>query len=117
MRARPIDHEEANERFSPYVDRELSPDDERELVLHLRACDACRADYERFVRALSLVRGAERARPAPGFGRRVAGRLRVRRRRDANRAVTVLALTVSIEAIIPLLLAVGVAALLILLAP
>lgn len=117
MRARPIDHDEANERFSPYVDRELSADDERELLLHLEVCAACRAEYERFVRALSLVRGVERVRPSPGFARRVTGRVRQRRRREANRVVTTLAVIVSIEAAIPLLLAVGVAALLILLAP
>lgn len=117
MRARPIDHDEANERFSPYADRELSPEGERELLLHLRDCAACREEYTRFARAMTLLRGAERVRPSPGFARRVAGKLRLRRRREADRTVTTLAVTVSIEAAIPLLLAVGVAALLILLAP
>lgn len=117
MRARPIDHDEANELFSPYADRELSPEEERELLLHLRVCAGCREEYAQFARALAMVRGAERVRPPPGFARRVAGRLRLRRRREAHRAVTTLALTVSIEAAIPLLLAVGVAALLVLLAP
>ncbi len=116
MRARPIDHDEANERFSPYADRELSSDEEREFLLHLRVCADCRTEYERFARALSLVRGAERVRPRPGFARKVAGKLRLRRRKQVDRTVGNLALTVSIEAAIPLLLAVGVAALLIFLA-
>lgn len=117
MRARPIDHEVAAERFSPYADRELSPEDEREFLVHLEGCASCREEYERFLRALSLLRGAERVRPRPGFDRRVAGKLRVRPPGRGRKAANTMAVLVTVEAAIPLLIALGVAALLILLAP
>jgi anti-sigma factor RsiW len=112
-----IDHGVATERFSPYVDRELAPAEERELLLHLETCPACRKEYEAFARALSLVRGAERVRPRPGFERRVVKKLRPRRRRALARSANAVAVMVSVEAAIPLLIALGVAVLLVLLAP
>jgi anti-sigma factor RsiW len=117
MTARRIDHAEAAERFSPYVDRELEPAQEREFLLHLETCPACRQEYEAFARALALLRGAERVRPRPGFERRVAKKLRTRRRRAPGPSPTKVALLVSAEAAVPLLIALGVAVLLVLLAP
>ncbi len=67
---------EIRKRLLPYVDRELSAEQEREFHLHLEACPCCRrrAGYEERVRAILRDRLAPPP-PPPGLRDRICARL------------------------------------------
>lgn len=64
------------DRFSEYIDGELSAPEQRAVESHLSACAECRAELEAWRRAVRAVSELPK-RPAPaGFGARVMKRLR-----------------------------------------
>jgi anti-sigma factor RsiW len=102
-----LGHGEAEELFSPYVDRELPPAEEAALRAHLAGCPSCRAAWAAFSRAVGLARDLPPERPPAGFARRVLGRVRARRRAGGvSRNVLLLGQQVTVEAIVPVLVAV-----------
>lgn len=66
----------AREMLSPYLDRELAPQDREAVRMHLAQCDACRTE-ERDLRTLKgLLLGVRAPEPAADFEQRLMSRLR-----------------------------------------
>lgn len=112
-----LQHAEATSLFSAYVDHDLATDLERSLEHHLAACRPCRAEYEQYAAAVTLVRQLPRARAPASFSRRVIGRTRQSRRRRAFQGNLALIQSVSLEVALPILLIACVVLALVLLAP
>jgi predicted anti-sigma-YlaC factor YlaD len=112
-----LSHEEARRLFGARVDEELPRREEEKLCAHLDACVDCRAGWERYARAVTVVRRARREKAPPGLARTILRRVR-RRRIDGLRGVhrAHLDYRVPVEAAIPVLVGIAVAVLLMLLA-
>ena len=63
--------DEARALFSARADDAITPDEVTRLDTHLGGCAECRAEWARFARTISLVRGIEPARAPVGFVDRV----------------------------------------------
>ena len=63
--------DEARELFSARADDVITPDEVARLDTHLSGCAECRAEWARFERTVTLVRGVEPARAPAGFVDRV----------------------------------------------
>lgn len=113
-----LSHKEAKSLFGALVDEELPARDERRLRVHLDECDDCRTGWERYERAVKVVRGVEREKAPPNLASQILRRTR-RRRMSNARAVHLAHLNhrVPVEAVIPVLLGILVAATLMLMAP
>lgn len=111
----PLGHSEAQALFAPLVDRELEPGEEAALRSHLDACAECRQGWERYERAVALVRGVARERAPKDFAVGVVRRVR-RRRRGAfglQGARFFEQVSIPAEAAIPVIIAAIVAAILV----
>ncbi len=73
-------HQDAQALFAPMVDHELAPDQEAELKSHLEHCPECQHGFEKYSRAVSLVRSVGRERAPAEFTQQVLKRIRKRRR-------------------------------------
>lgn len=108
-----ITHAQANALFPALIDQELPEPETSRLQEHLEGCDTCRTGWEQYARAVDRVRGVPRER-APDALASVILR-RARRKPFSVRATLAQAhYRVPYEIVIPLLLAMGVAAVLIL---
>jgi anti-sigma factor RsiW len=61
-----MDHQQAANEFSDYVDGSLAPREKGELERHLAACIQCRTELEAFRRAVGSLGKLKQAAP-PGF--------------------------------------------------
>jgi predicted anti-sigma-YlaC factor YlaD len=113
-----LSHKEARGLFGALIDEELPAREERRLRVHLDGCGDCRAGWERYARAVSVVRKVEREKAPPNLAGQILRRIR-RRRFNGLRAnhIAHLQNRVPVEAIIPVLLGFLVAAMLVFLAP
>lgn len=73
-------HQEAQALFAPMVDHELAPDQEAQLKTHLEHCPECQQGFEKYSRAVTLVRSVGRERAPADFAQQVLKRVRKRRR-------------------------------------
>ncbi len=51
-----MDHVQANELFSSYWERDLAPEETRQLEEHLRSCVVCRREYQQFDKMMGGLR-------------------------------------------------------------
>jgi predicted anti-sigma-YlaC factor YlaD len=112
-----LSHEEARNLFGARVEEELPSRKEEQLRAHLDACRDCRAGWERYARAVTVVRRVGREKAPPSLAASILRRVR-RRRIEGLRGVHRAHLDhrVPVEAVIPVLLGIGVAVVLMLLA-
>jgi len=61
-----MDHEQASNTFSDYLDGTVAPRDKADLERHLAACIQCRTELESFRRAVGLLGRLKQPAP-PGF--------------------------------------------------
>jgi len=73
-------HQEAQALFAPMVDHELAPQQEARLRSHLDCCPECQQGFEKYERAVTLVRSVGRERAPADFTQQVLRRVRKRRR-------------------------------------
>jgi anti-sigma factor RsiW len=73
-------HSEAQALFAPMVDHELPRPQEEALKSHLQSCRECQQGFERYARAVSLVRSVGPERAPADFAVQVLKRVRRRRR-------------------------------------
>lgn len=73
-------HQEAQALFAPMVDHELPPQQEEALKSHLSHCPDCQKGFEKYSRAVTLVRSVGRERVPDDFTQQVLKRIRKRRR-------------------------------------
>ncbi len=113
-----LSHREAKSLFLAALDDELAEREQRRLKAHLEECQDCRTGWDRYAKVVKRVQKVEHER-APKSLATVIMR-RVRRRRTFGYRASVLAQAhyrVPIEAIIPVLLGIMVAAFLVMMAP
>jgi predicted anti-sigma-YlaC factor YlaD len=112
-----LSHEEARRLFSAWVDEELPSREEEKLRVHLDACRDCRAGWERYERAVTVVRGVSREKAPPSLATSILRRIR-RRRIEGLRGVhrAHLEHRVPVEAALPVLVGIVLAVVLMLLA-
>lgn len=113
-----LSHKEARSLFGALVDAELPPVEERKLRSHLDDCDDCRVGWERYERAVTVVRGTQREKAPPSLAGNILRRTR-RQRIQGMRGFHLAHLhhRVPVEAVIPVLLGILVAVMLMLMAP
>ena len=75
-----LEHGEAQALFAPMVDHELPPQQEAALKSHLSACHDCQQGFEKYSRAVALVRSVGREKVPDDFTAQVLKRVRKRRR-------------------------------------
>ncbi len=75
-----LNHEQANELFSDYWERELSAEEQAALEEHLSGCVVCRREYEEFKQAMSAVSGLHKLAAPPDFADAVGKKIRRRSR-------------------------------------
>jgi anti-sigma factor RsiW len=75
-----LEHQQAQALFAPMVDHELAPQEEAALKSHLSSCRDCQAGFEKYSRAVALVRAVGRERVPDDFTAQVLKRVRKRRR-------------------------------------
>jgi len=75
-----VGHPEIQALFAPMVDRELPPQEEEAFKCHLETCHDCQQGFEKYSRAVALVRSVGRERAPADFTQQVLKRVRKRRR-------------------------------------
>ena len=75
-----MDHAQANELFSSYWDRDLSPEETARLEEHLGSCVVCRREYDAFRQMLGGLGTLEKQVAPDGFAEGVVHRVRKRSR-------------------------------------
>jgi hypothetical protein len=112
-----LSHREAKSLFGAWVDEDLPLVEAARLRNHLEECGDCRAGWEKYSRAVDVVRHVEREKAPPALAGNILRR--VRRQKVGLRQLHIAHLQhrVPVEAAIPLLLGIAVAAMLVLLAP
>lgn len=112
-------HTEVQGLFGALLDGELPTSQAATLHTHLGACEECRTGYDRYARAVVLVRETGREHAPAGFARAVLRRVRRRRRAygPAGSRWLEVASFPSAEVMIPVCLAAAAAAVLVLAAP
>ena len=75
-----LEHGEAQALFAPMVDHELPAQQEEALRSHLMACPDCQQGFEKYTRAVALVRSVGREKVPDDFTAQVLKRVRKRRR-------------------------------------
>ncbi len=112
-----LSHHEAKGLFLRAVDDELADREEVRLFEHLDGCADCRTGYEKYSRAVLMLRRVEREKAPEALSTMILRR--VRRRRLGARALALhhANYRVPVEAVIPVLLGALVAAFLVLAAP
>jgi anti-sigma factor RsiW len=115
----PVAHETAPELFGALLDGEISTSQEEGLRAHLSGCVECRTGFDRYERAISLVREVGREHAPEGFATTILRRVRRRRRLSHFNGARLLEVTSTpaAEVMIPVLIAAAVAALIIFAAP
>jgi anti-sigma factor RsiW len=113
-----LSHREARGLFGALLDQELPARDAQRLRLHLEDCGDCRRGWARYEQSVSLVRKSAREKAPPDLAGQILRRVR-RRKYNGLQAqhLAYLYHRVPIEAAIPVLLGILVAAILVLLAP
>ena len=113
-----LSHKEAKTLFLAAVDDDLAEQDQERLRSHLDECAQCREGWERYTRTINRLGNVQRERAPKHLATLINRRVRRRRvftRRDLHLAYA--QYRVPVEAIIPLLIGVLVAAFLVLSAP
>ena len=110
-----LSHREAKSLFGPWVDEELEAPQAQRLRAHLDDCADCRTGWQRYERVVKSTRALDKERAPEGLASIIARR--VRRRRFGSRMMQLSSVHYGLpaEVIIPIILAVSVAALLFLL--
>ena len=113
-----LSHREAKSLFLAALDDDLAEREERKLRAHLDQCQDCRSGWDRYARVVKKVQRVERERAPKSLATMIMRR--VRRRRIFGSRGMHLAYSnyrVPVEAIIPVLIGVLVAAFLVMMAP
>lgn len=107
-----ISHTEAMGLYDPYLDARLALAERLRFESHLDGCEPCRTGYQKYERAVMMVRKLKRRKAPLGFSSAVMQRVRRDRRvLHSNRAGIVLFYKLQIpHAALTLLLLVGCAA-------
>jgi anti-sigma factor (TIGR02949 family) len=82
--------EQLRERFSEYLDGELTPEERAALEEHLAACTGCRAELEALRRTVQAVASLPRRTAPEGLAARVAAEIRAETASPRPKAITVL---------------------------
>lgn len=75
-----MDHQEAKQLFSDYLEGELSDEQAAELTAHLEECEACSAELDELRDTLSSLAGLQPVEAPEGFAAKVQRRIRRRSR-------------------------------------
>lgn len=112
-----LSHREAKGLFLAALDDELAEREELRLRAHLDHCDDCRSGWDRYARVVKRVQKVERERAPRSLASIIIRRVR-RRRIFGHRAMAMAYANyrVPVEAIIPVLMGVAVAAFLVMMA-
>lgn len=73
-----------------FNDDDLSPEEQRELALHLRHCDACKTLSNSWDEVEGLFSAAKLIEPMPGFDRRWKERLLLRKQANHHRQTSLI---------------------------
>ncbi len=113
-----LTHREAQRLFFALADDELASEEKTQLTEHLEECGDCRAGWDRYARTMDRVRSVEREKAPAALASMIVRRAR-RRRPFGLRALhnAHANYRFPVEAVIPLLLGVAMAAMLVLMAP
>ena len=113
-----LSHREAKGLFVAAFDDELAGREEARFRAHLDECKDCRSGWDRYSSVVKQVRGVEREKAPLTLASIIMRRIR-RRRIFGHRDVALVysSYRVPVEAIIPVLIGVLVAALLVMMAP
>ncbi len=110
-----LSHQEAKGLFLAALDEELAARDQARLHAHLDQCGDCRTGYQRYAQVVSRVQSIERERAPQQLSTVIMRRVRRRRLFGARGlALAHAQYRVPVEAIIPVLLGVLMAAFLVL---
>lgn len=74
-----ISHREAKSLFPALIDEELADKEASRLKAHLDGCSECRAGWDRYARAVTLVRKVEKEKAPPALASNILRRVRRRR--------------------------------------
>jgi anti-sigma factor RsiW len=77
---RTLDHTQASEMFSAYLDGELSAEDAQALEAHLASCDKCRGELETFKKIVGAAKGLHKMAAPQDLVRGVTSRIEKRSR-------------------------------------
>ena len=77
-----LSHKEAKSLFGALVDEELPKKDELRLRSHLDSCVDCRSGWQRYERAVKVVRGVQREKAPPALASTILRRVRRNRFHD-----------------------------------
>jgi predicted anti-sigma-YlaC factor YlaD len=113
-----LSHREAKGLFLAALDEDLADREERKLRAHLDSCQDCRSGWDRYAKVIKRVKKVEREKAPKTLASLIIRR--VRRRRIFNHRGVLAAYQnyrVPVEAIIPVLIGVLVAAFLVMMAP
>ena len=113
-----LSHREAKGLFLAALDEELAEREQKRLRAHLDECQDCRSGWDRYAKVVKRVKKLEREKAPLSLASMIMRR--VRRRRIFNHRGMFLAYSnyrVPVEAIIPVLIGVLVAAFLVMMAP
>jgi predicted anti-sigma-YlaC factor YlaD len=113
-----LSHKEAKGLFLAALDEDLAERDELRLREHLGECGDCRTGWERYAKTVNRLQKVEREKAPKALSTIIMRRVR-RRRIFGHRGMNLAHMNyrVPVEAIIPVLLGVLVAAFLVLAAP
>jgi anti-sigma factor RsiW len=107
-----MSHAQVKALFPALVDEELGRREETELRAHLDGCAECRQGWDRYERAVSLVRKVNREKAPASLASAILRRVRRRKSHLFRRAQALqLAYRVPVEVVIPILVAAMIAAL------
>jgi predicted anti-sigma-YlaC factor YlaD len=70
-----MDHQDAQELFSDYLEGELPPEQQRELTAHLEGCEPCQREFSVFQQTLRSLSGLQILSPPEGFVGKVQQRI------------------------------------------
>ena len=98
------------EKFSAYQDRELKPQEQEEVKKHLRSCDFCREQYEKFEQVWETLGELDEIRPEPWFYAQIVRKLKEPRERGLLPTIERFFQPLRTPAIASILLAIGILA-------
>jgi hypothetical protein len=62
-----MDCEKIREKFSSFIERDLSPSDEKKIKEHLTSCPECQNDFETFKKTMNWLRSVDEMETPEGF--------------------------------------------------
>lgn len=112
-----LSHKEARGMFLSFADQELAAPEAQKLRRHLESCEDCLAGWHQYEDTVRTLRGVTREKAPPALASLVMRRVRRNNRPAVRYARLVQLQRVPVEAVIPILLGVAVAAFIVMAAP